>query len=57
MLSHFSPAPVKTDRVVRIQKNSQVKVILKAYNEILRLIDWFAHCWENCPTGIILEWL
>ena len=41
LLSHFSPAPVKTDRTVRIHQTNQVKVIIKVHNETLRLIDWF----------------
>ena len=62
MLSHFSPAPVKTDRAVRIQSTNQVKVnspSIKQSTERTRL-DWlidFAHFRENCPTGIIPEWM
>ena len=60
MLSHFSPAPVKTDRAVRIQLTNQVKVNFifnqsinqpKGYNESLRLIDWFNPLSEKLPHG------
>ena len=33
-------------------------MIIKVYNDsLLRLIDWFAHFRENCPTGVIPEWM
>ena len=60
VLSHFSPASVKTDRAVRIQQTNQVKVNLssinqsinrKVYNESLRLIDWFNPWSEKLPHG------
>ena len=51
MLSDFSPAPVKTDRAVRVQQTNQGKVITKGYNESLRLIDCFCTCPGKLPYG------
>ena len=51
MLSHFSPAPVKTDQAVRIQLISQVKVNFSLINQSLRLIDWFNPPSEKLPHG------
>ena len=33
LLSHFSPAPVKTDRAVRIQQTNQVKIDLSSIDQ------------------------
>ena len=59
MSSPFSSAPVKTDRVVRIQSTNQGKVnsssinqsIRKGFDESLRLIDWFNPPLEKLPHG------
>ena len=55
MLSHFSPAPVRTDRAVRIQQTNQVKVDLPSIKqstyESLRLIDWFCTFPGKLPYG------
>ena len=32
-------------------------MIIQVCIESSRLIDWFAHFRENCPTGIIPEWM
>ena len=60
MLSHFSPAPVKTDRAAPIQSTNQVKVDFSSINqsinrevsnESLGLIDWFSPPSEKLPHG------
>ena len=60
LLCHSGPAPVKTDRAVRLQQTNQVKVNLssinqsikrKVHNESLRLIDWFNPPSEKLPHG------
>ena len=60
ILSHFSPAPVKSDRAVPIQQTNQVKVNLsstnqsinrKLYDESPRLIDWFCTSLGKLPYG------
>ena len=54
VFAHFSSAPVKTDRAVRIQKTNQVQSFtMKVYAWLIDLI----HRRKNCPTGMIPGWV
>ena len=69
MSSHSSPAPVKTDRTVRIQKTNQVKVDLSSINQsinqstessTMKVYAWLIdliHRRKHCPTGMISGWV
>ena len=65
VFDHFSPAPVKTDRAVRIQQTNQIKVNLSSINQsterfTMKVCAWLInliHRRKNCPTGMIFGWV
>ena len=65
VFGHICPAPVKTDRAVRIQQTNQVKVNFSSINQSTERFTMKVHAWlidlihrrKNCPTGMISGWV
>ena len=65
VFGHFGSAPIKTDRVVRIQSTNQVKVDLSSINQLTERFTIKVYAWlidlihhrKNGPTGVISGWV